>query len=174
MPIPPVPTLPNVTTKLTNTWTKQWRAECGTAYFLACLEYAQSLWIQGLPAQAILQINKSFMATIPDDQVSQLPHASLDYILRHALPTSFLGNPVRHFQHLATRIPTNAPLAELRVWRAWSCFHIAQTILNDQDYPIDTKQLRTKHLVIPSKQEVESNIHKLGLPHEWKTIAPYL
>lgn len=131
--------------------TRQWRNSCGAEYQLACLEYAQSLWLRGKPAQAILQINKSLIA---DARLSNqfCPYAALAEILRCASADHFLGNPVRHFQHLATRMA--GPRSSLRALQAWACFHISKAQLLADAYPVDQEQITRESLQIPSLDTV--------------------
>ena len=61
----------------------------------------------------------------------------------------FLGNPVRHFQHLATRM--SGPLQEVRTARAWKCFHIARRVLGERgDFPLDGRQIAREGIFIPA------------------------
>ncbi|WP_346187247.1 hypothetical protein [Rubritalea halochordaticola] len=76
----------------------------------------------------------------------------------------FLGNPVRHYQHLATRMNFNQPLAELRVWRAWACHHLAQAILPADDFPRDERQIESEKIQIPDISIVLAKIDELS-PH---------
>lgn len=173
-PIPHLPDLVGETKKMTPSWTRQWRDECGPNYFQACLEYAQYLWLKKLPAQAILQLNKSFMASIPEHSYEKLPYRSVLYILTNSSDSGFLGNPVRHFQHLASRMPTNAYQSELRTWRAWACFCIAVKTLCPKSFPSDVRQIETEKLIIPEPSEVLLKLQQIGLASEWRIVADIL
>ncbi|NQX01306.1 hypothetical protein HQ447_11670 [bacterium] len=121
----------------------------GRAFYLDALRYAQSLWISGKPAQAILQLNKAWMADVAADDSL---YRALVWILQQAATgdCGYLGNPVRHFQHLASRM--SGPRAEIRSWRAWLCFHLAEQTLNPAEYPRDGQQIAREGLWIPSFQ----------------------
>lgn len=163
------PYLPSIHGTLPITHTKEHRAECGPAFYFACLELAQSLWISNLPAQALLQVNRSFMAQLPaDHEITNKYPIGFRVIAwiteKSGSEQAFLGNPVRHFQHLATRMNFNQPQPELRVWRAWCCFHIAESILPDLHFPRDEVQIERERLAIPSQAECLSMLAKLS-PH---------
>jgi hypothetical protein len=137
-------------------------------YYFAALSYAQSLWREGKPAQAILQLNKAFMADLRgDEEVLERypsPYAALVWMLRHRRDGQFLGNPVRHFQHLATRV--SGERKELRSWRAWACFHLSRTALPAAEFPIDAVQVAAERLVFPAWDTVVAEIRSLGWPGE--------
>lgn len=64
----------------------------------------------------------------------------------------FLGNPVRHFQHLATRM--SGPRKEIRIKRAWKCFYIARQVLQGKgDFPLDGRQIAREGIFIPAEKE---------------------
>lgn len=172
----PCPFLPPVEFPLGADTTRSLGTERGTTYYLCCLRYSQSLWREGKPAQAILQLNKAWLAELPD-QCPLLrdwppPYRALAWILRHALPDSFLGNPVRHFQHLATRV--SGPRAIPRSWRAWACFHLAEGILPAAGYPRDLEQVARERIVIPTPDETLLALARHGWPDEpaeWQYAA---
>jgi hypothetical protein len=74
------------------------------------------------------------------------------WILRQAADgeSGYLGNPVRHFQHLASRM--SGPRAEIRSWRAWLCMHLAGQVLPRTGFPRDGCQLAREGLWIPGFQ----------------------
>lgn len=78
---------------------------------------------------------------------------------------SFIGNPVRHFQHLATRMNLKQPQPELRIARAWACLHLAESILNSEDYPRDQRQIDLEILKIPNERAVRATLIELS-PHQ--------
>lgn len=55
------------------------------------------------------------------------PYAALAWILVHAPPGRFLGNPRIHFKHLALRV--TGLRRERRRWRAWACWAVARRVL---------------------------------------------
>lgn len=127
----------------------------GGTFYLDALAFAQGYWLAGKPAQAILQLNKAFSADLRDDdpvlEKWPRPYAALEWIMEHAADGSagFLGNPVRHFQHLATRM--SGSLREVRIARAWKCFHIARRVLAERgDFPLDGRQIAREGIFIPA------------------------
>ncbi len=145
------PHLPPALPDLGPEHTRQHRAECGERFHRACLELSQSLWQQGKPAQAILQLNKAAM--VPD---LPAPYEALAWYLTHRSDELFIGNPVRHFQHLASRM--SGDHAELRSWRAWACFHLSAEVLPPNKYPRDEEQIEKEALQIPPEADVGKNL----------------
>lgn len=138
---------------------KQHGKERGERFYLDSLSFAQGYWLEGKPAQAILQLNRAFAADLCDaDEVLKKwpwPYAALEWIIERSWDGSrgFLGNPLRHFQHLATRM--SGARKEQRVLRAWRCFHIANSILGENPhYPMDGRQMARDGIFIPSERIV--------------------
>ena len=138
------------------------------------LTYGQSHWLRGYPAQALLQINRALgSAVASDDAVLQrwpLPYAAVAWILRHHEPGQFIGNPRRHYQHLATRMVE--PRKELRTWRAWACWQIARTLL--PEFPADDVQLAHEQITEPTAEEIYRQLELLGHPGEaeaWRSLV---
>jgi hypothetical protein len=75
-----------------------------------------------------------------------------------------MGNPVRHYQHLASRM--SGPNKELRSWRAWACFHLAEKVLPADEYPRDDRQIEQENLLIPDWQKTISEIQERGIVGE--------
>lgn len=147
------------------------RAFAGTydaAFFEAALRYGQSLWLEGKSAQSLLQMNKALMAELSgqEDVLRNwpLPYAAKRWVLEHCPPEEFLGNPVRHYQHLASRM--SGPRAELRTWRAWGCFHLSSALLPAGEFPRDEEQIEREELAIPEWEETLGQLAALGLPGE--------
>ena len=163
----PNPHLPSAPATLGPPHTRQYRSECGPKFYLSCLKLSQSLWLQQKPAQAILQLNKAFLADLTKPPHS-LPYSALVWYLQNRHPDLFLGNPVRHFQHLATRM--SGPRSTLRTWRAWACFHLAKQILPDSQFPPDHDQISRENLILPDLTMIRKNLEKFGLPEEIDTF----
>lgn len=123
-----------------------------SSYYLTALSCAQSLWLQGKPAQALLQLNHALGVKLPANDMIltqwPLPYQAIVWILSRRHEEGFMGNPVRHYQHLASRM--SGPNKEQRTWRAWACFHLAQGILPADSFPIDQRQIDKEQLVIPT------------------------
>jgi hypothetical protein len=160
------PLLPEVTHPHGHMVTRAHAQRKGERYYLATLSYAQSLWREGKPAQAILQLNKAFMADLRGDEQVLLdhppPYAVLCWFLENRLAGRFLGNPVRHFQHLATRV--SGDRKEIRAWRAWACFHLSRRVLPPDEFPPDEEQVAKEGIVFPSWSDVIEAIARSG----WK------
>ncbi len=149
------------------------RTDRGPAFYETTLLYAQSHWLAGLPAQALLQVNRALgSAVAPKDEILQrwpLPYAAAAWLLRHHGEGQFIGNPRRHYQHLATRMVE--PRKALRTWRAWACWEISRALL--PDFPADEQQLQAEHIVEPTRDEIVRQLTTLGHPGEealWKQV----
>ncbi len=163
------PHLPNISGILPITYTRKHRGDCGETFYIACHELAQSLWLQGRPAQAILQLDKAMMAKLaPHSETINsypIPYKAIQWIITHTAQDSFLGNPVRHFQHLASRMNPKQPKPELRTARAWTCLHIAEKVLTSTNFPRDFRQIKKEALNIPNQHE-SLQLLKMHSPHE--------
>jgi hypothetical protein len=141
-------------------------------FYRAALGLAQWRWGEGKPAQAILQLNKAFMADLAgDEEILQSwppPYGALVWMLRHRPAGRFLGNPVRHFQHLATRV--SGERKEIRSWRAWACFHLARAVLPGEAFPVDAQQIEKERLEIRGWEEVAEAIRQGGWPGEVEAL----
>jgi hypothetical protein len=84
------------------------------------------------------------------------PYPALVWFLAHRRDHLFIGNPVRHFQHLATRI--SGDHAKLRSWRAWACFHLAEILLPCSNFPRDHEQIEKEKLMIPAFCKIEKKL----------------
>ena len=163
---PPCPWLPDVDAAHDFTVTRRHGAERGGEFYRDALCYAQSQWRSGKPAQAILQLDKSWMADLTDaDAVlaeNPPPYRAMAWILKAAAAGKhgYLGNPVRHFQHLASRM--SGPRGEIRSWRAWFCMHLAERLLPRGAFPRDGRQLAREGLFIPSIDCALAHVHRLG------------
>lgn len=167
----PCPWLPAVNELHDFTLTRRHGANRGSDFYLDALRYAQSQWIGGKPAQAILQIDKAWMAEHPGGHGH--PYQALVWILRTAADgrRGYVGNPVRHFQHLASRI--SGPRSEIRSWRAWLCLHLAERTL-PAGFPRDGRQLAREGLWIPALAPCLGAIHRLGWEGEIEAIREIL
>lgn len=134
----------------------------GEAFYLLALTCAQALWQKGLPAQAILMLNRAFSADLRGDEAGLSdwppPYAALRWILVHRREEDFVGNPRRHFQHLATRM--SGPRPEVRSWRAWACWAIACAV--NPDDPADEKQITEEGIVEPELVTIAEALVRLG------------
>lgn len=136
----------------------------GAGFYEASLRYGQSLWRTGLPAQALLQCNRALATFLgKDEPVLQrwpLPYRAMVWLLVNRRDGQFLGNPRRHFQHLATRM--TEPHKELRVWRAWACWYLSKTVLPEDEFPADWKQIRHEGVVEPVFAQISERLRALS------------
>jgi GNAT superfamily N-acetyltransferase len=95
----------------------------------------------------------------------------------------FMGNPRRHYQHLATRMV--APHKDLRTWRAWACWYLAKEVLPETEYPHDAQQVRDERVVKPTRALIAEQLERwspgddlsawvdaLSLAHRWMDRRP--
>ena len=142
----------------------------GADFYEAALRYAHFQWRTGKPAQALLQLNKAWMADLGEGgeifETLPPPYRALAWMLEMAVAgeCGFFGNPVRHFQHLASRM--SGPRSEVRMWRAWVCFHLAEEILGNGEFPRDGRQIVREGLWIPSLEYSLSRLGEWGWPGE--------
>lgn len=162
------PLLPEVQEVLTAEATAQFKGDYNADFYFAALRYAQSLWLEGKAAQALLQLNKSLLADLSGGEEVlmewPLPYAAKRWLMENCPGDEFLGNPVRHYQHLATRM--SGPRSELRTWRAWACFYLAEAVVDRKENPRDERQIEREGIAIPEWGEVLAGLAELGLPDE--------
>ena len=170
----PCPYLPEISETHDFSLTQRHGKVKGAQFYADALRYAQSQWLAGKPAQAILQLNKAWMADLSGNEAilksHPAPYHALVWIMQTADSGNFgyLGNPVRHFQHLASRM--SGPHAEIRSWRAWMCFHLAEKTLGTRKYPRDGEQLAREGLWIPSIMRVCREVSEKGWPGEGRGL----
>lgn len=94
------------------------------------------------------------MAKLPADseilKKYPIPYEAILWIIQHSSGNDFLGNPVRHFQHLASRMNQKQPQPELRRARAWCCLHLSEQAFGSATFPRDLTQVQREQLHIPS------------------------
>ncbi|MEN8713726.1 MAG: hypothetical protein ABF384_02360 [Verrucomicrobiales bacterium] len=138
----------------------------GEEFYLLALTCAQSLWLQGLPAQAVLLLNRAFSADLREDaeilRMWPLPYAAMHWVMSNRKDEHFVGNPRRHFQHLATRMVE--PRKVMRSWRAWACWAYACEIF--PEYPADEKQIAEEGVVEPGREKIAEELREHGLKGE--------
>jgi len=172
--IPACPWLPEVDRLHDCGITRRHGGEKGAAFYVDALRYSQSLWLAGKPAQAILQLNKAWMADLGRDEAVLLdhppPYRALVWILRNAVERDhgFFGNPVRHFQHLASRM--SGPRPEVRTWRAWLCMHLSEDVLDRARFPRDGEQIVREGLWIPGFQRAVNEVGERGWARECEEL----
>jgi hypothetical protein len=91
--------------------------------------------------------------------------------MRHFREDQFVGNPRRHYQHLATRMVE--PRKEQRLWRAWACWHLACRV-GHPEWVADEKQIREEGVREPGREEIEAGLRRVGIAGEvedWIEVA---
>ena len=131
-------------------------------FYDTALHYAQSLWVTGFPAQSLLLINRALSCALPEVSLRApyQPYQAVAWMLVNRPEDRFIGNPRRHYQHLATRMVE--PHKELRSWRAWACWHLSKQLLPEQDFPHDAVQVRKELLVKPRRNEIAARLDALS------------
>lgn len=172
--IPPCPYLPVPEGVVRAEATKRFRGSVlGEAFYEAALNYSQSLWLQGFPAKSLLLINRAMGADMSGSEAVlaqwPIPYEAAAWVMVNRRPDEFIGNPRRHYQHLATRMVE--PRKELRTWRAWGCRILADLVFDHAEYPEDEKQIREEGTVIPSRDTVFERLGEIGLESELKALS---
>lgn len=159
------PWLPGIDEAHDHRITRRHGDERGGAFYQDALRYAQSQWRRGKPAQALLQLDKAWMAE-PEPGGEATPYHAMVWILARsqAGECGYLGNPVRHFQHLASRM--SGPRAGLRSLRAWVCLHLSERVLPRPEYPRDGRQITRDGLWVPGWRASLAGLSRLGYPGE--------
>jgi RimJ/RimL family protein N-acetyltransferase len=138
--------------------------ERGPAFYEMCHLYAQSLWCSGYPAKCILLLNRALSCTLPATELIMrrwpLPYQALAWLMIHRPAVQFIGNPRRHWQHLATRMVE--PNKELRTWRAWACWYLAKEILPEASFPADLQQIREEGVCEPTYADILEGLAALS------------
>lgn len=161
---PPCPLLPEINRLFKASDLDRFGKTRGPEFYETALQYAQSLWQTGFPAKSILLINRAL--SLPLDGAEPmllrhpLPYRAAAWLLFERPEGQFIGNPRRHWQHLATRMVE--PNKELRIWRAWACWYLAKTILPEEEYPSDMKQIREERVVEPTFSEIGRHLERLS------------
>lgn len=173
----PCPHLPNPIYPMNYLAMRALGRERGPVFYETALQYAGSLWRQGLPARCLLLINRSFAAELRGDETIlkelPLPYLAVSWVLTHRPETEFIGNPRRHYQHLATRM--TPPRQALRTARAWACWYLSTRILPESLYPADLEQIALEGIVEPTRDSIAEALDALGLPGEralWESAIP--
>jgi len=140
----------------------------GATFYRQALLCGQSRWLEGLPAQALLMLNRAMGATLcgtRDAEVLEaypIPYRAIGWILRQEDRGGFLGNPRRHYQHLATRMSGHE--IERRTTRAWACWVLAKQV--NPAWEADQVQIEREGIIEPSFEEVRASLVEHGLPGE--------
>ena len=161
---PPHPFLPEIDRPYTAADVDVVAKDRDAQFYLTAHRYAQSLWQSGFPAKAILLLNRALSLPLSGSEAVlqewPLPYKAAAWLLINRREDQFIGNPRRHWQHLATRMVE--PNKALRTWRAWACWYLAKEILPEQEYPSDEKQIREEGVVEPTFAEIAERLEALS------------
>lgn len=164
--IPACPYLPLPDRPLGPSATRSLGSDRGPAFYEAALNYGHSLWLRGLPARGILLLNRAMGCDLDGSELAlqrwPIPYEAMVWILQSRNIEDFIGNPRRHWQHLATRMVE--PRKQLRTARAWACWYLSRLVL--PDYPADDLQIEREGVIEPTPEDIAQRISALGLPGE--------
>ncbi len=112
------------------------RADPQGSLHTACLKYGQFLWQRGLPARALLAVDRGLLG-VPAGETdgARLPYRAIAWIIAHTPADVFIGNPRFHYQHLADRV--RGDRAEQKRWRSWACWWLVR--LARPEFPADPR-----------------------------------
>lgn len=157
----PCPFLPSCGRTLSWRDLAAWRDERGAELYLTCLEYGQQLWLDGLPARALLAVDRALYCDVPTGNEAlaayPMPYRAIGWMV--AQPAEgFTGNARIHYQHLADRV--RGDRADLKRWRAWAAWAIVRQAR--PDLPGDPK-----HAVVePTDAAIEAGLQGFGVDGE--------
>ncbi|HRG56497.1 MAG TPA: hypothetical protein PLG56_10685 [Lacunisphaera sp.] len=165
--LPPCPHLPPAPPRMDASVLTAHGNERDAEFYLTALTYAQYLWQRGLAARAILKLDRALLSDVRGHEAElrqwPLPYEAMAWLLRHAPPDVFIGNPRVHFQHLADRM--NEPRREQRRWRTWACWALCRAVR--PEFPADPKHAVAE----PSLALIAEKLTAHGMPGEadlWK------
>lgn len=160
--LPPCPHLPPAPPSMDASVLTAHGNERDAEFYLTALTYAQYLWQRGLAARAILKLDRALLSDVRGHEAElrqwPLPYAAMAWLLRHAPPDVFIGNPRVHFQHLADRM--NEPRREQRRWRTWACWALCRAVR--PEFPADPKHAVAE----PSLALIAEKLTAHGMPGE--------
>lgn len=161
------PYLPAVETPLSAAAMREVKDDAyGVRFYQQALKCGQSLWLQGLPAQALLMFNRALGADLKGGEAIleqwPLPYAASSWVMMQRMEDQFVGNPRRHYQHLATRMVE--PRKAQRSARAWACWFMACRVF--PDYLADEKQIAEEGVVEPGREDIVVMLEQEGIEGE--------
>ena len=160
----PCPYLPSGQKKLSWRELNALRDDQGEELYLLCLEYGQQLWLENLPARALLAVDRALYCDVPAHakclQQHPLPYAAIGWLVSQ--PTEqFTGNARVHYQHLADRVKGDR--AAQKKWRAWAAWAVIRRVRPDLQADPD-------HAVTePSHSEIRQALQLHGIKGEVET-----
>lgn len=157
----PCPFLPSCGRTLSWRDLAAWRDERGTELYLTCLEYAQQLWLDGLPARALLAVDRALYCDVPTGNevltAYPMPYRAIGWMVGQPAD-GFTGNARVHYQHLADRV--QGERANLKKWRAWAAWAVVRLVRPDLSGD-------PRHQVVePTLAEIEAGLNRFGVEGE--------
>jgi hypothetical protein len=164
----PCPYLPPSLRKLSWRELNALRDDSGEKLYLLCLEYGQQLWLENLPARALLAVDRALYCEVSANSEClksyPIPYAAIGWLISQ--PTDqFTGNARVHYQHLADRV--RGDRAEQKKWRAWATWAIVRLVR--PELPADPKH----HVKEPSHAEIHQALEQHGITGEatvWQSV----
>jgi hypothetical protein len=134
------------------------RDDQGPELYRLCLEYGQQLWLDDLPARALLAVDRALYCDVPVDAEVlgeyPMPYRTIGWMVKQP-SENFAGNARVHYQHLADRV--RGEKAELKKWRAWAAWAVTRQAR--QDLEGDPKHIVTE----PTHAEIEAGLRACGV-----------
>ena len=160
----PCPYLPSGQRKLSWRDLNALRDGRGEELYLLCLEYGQQLWLENLPARALLAVDRALYCDVAADaeclKANPLPYAAIGWLVSQ--PTEeFTGNARVHYQHLADRV--KGERAAQKKWRAWAAWAIVRAVR--PDLAADPEHVVTE----PTHSEIRQALQLHGIQGEAET-----
>jgi hypothetical protein len=137
------------------------RDDQGPGLYRLCLEYGQQLWLDDLPARALLAVDRALYCDVPSDAEElreyPMPYRTIGWMVKQP-SENFAGNARVHYQHLADRVRgERAGRKRWRAWAAWAVSRVARPDLGGDP----------KHIVTgPMHAEIEAGLRAHGLASE--------
>ena len=133
------------------------RLDQGPELYRLCLEYGQQLWLDDLPARALLAVDRALYCDVPGDAdvltEYPIPYRAIGWMVKQPADT-FTGNARVHYQHLADRV--RGERAELKKWRAWAAWTVTRHVRPELEG--DPKHIVTE----PTYAEIEAGLRACG------------
>ena len=160
----PCPFLPSCGRPLTWRDLNALRDNQGAELYRLCLVYGQQLWLDDLPARALLAVDRALYCDVPEGDVAlteyAMPYRAIGWMVRQP-SDQFTGNARVHYQHLADRV--RGERAEQKRWRAWAAWAIVRQVR--PDLPGDPRHVVTE----PTHEEIAAALTRHGIRDEAAT-----
>lgn len=139
------------------------RDDQGPELYRLCLEYGQQLWLDDLPARALLAVDRALYCDVPATAEVlndyPMPYRTIGWMV--AQPSAaFTGNARVHYQHLADRV--RGERAEIKQWRAWAAWAVVRAA--QPDLPGDPLHVVTE----PTRAQIAEKLDALSPAAETK------